>query len=108
MLVAAEFGPSLDRIKKLCDWDSFKKEQKWIIYVIAEENYTWKKISDEYRAAKGVALNPNALVTCLIRSSLSQTWEKGTHYGNDPYLCDADMKTSITAEWQQHKLDLSQ
>ena len=39
-----EYVPSIARIKELVDWTAFSQEQKWIIYLVAEEKMTWAAI----------------------------------------------------------------
>ena len=35
----------IGEIKQFVDWDNFTNEQKWIVYLIAEEKCSWAHVS---------------------------------------------------------------
>ena len=92
MFAITESVPSLKEIKELCTWDEFSELQKWIVYKIVEEKRTWAHIAKEYTEITGKSLGQSAIRTCLVRTALSQKWEKGQLTGSDPYLCNEDQQ----------------
>ena len=92
MFAITENVPSLKPIKELCTWDEFSELQKWIVYKIIEEKRSWPRIAKEYAEITGKNLGQSAIKTCLVRTALSQKWEKGQLTGSDPYLCNEDQK----------------
>ena len=91
-MFVTESVPIITKIKEFVDWDVFSDQQKWVIYVIAEQKYSWKHVSDAWREIKQETLSQEAISTCLTRSALSRSWKKGENMGNTSYLCNADLK----------------
>ena len=77
MFAITENVHSLKPIKELCTWDEFSELQKWIVYKIIEEKRSWLRIAKEYAEITRKNLGQSAIKTCLVRTALSQKWEKG-------------------------------
>ena len=90
-MLVTESVPAITKIKEYVDWDSFSNEQKWIVYVIAEKNYSWKNVSTAWKQIKNECISQEAISTCITRSALSRYWKKGESPGNNTYLCNADL-----------------
>ena len=90
-MFVTESVPIITKIKELVDWNTFTDEQKWIIYVIAEEKFTWKRVSAAWLQIKRETISQEAISSCLSRSDLSRSWKKGDSPGNNTYLCNADL-----------------
>ena len=94
MLEWTEVSERMTNFKQLVDWDVFTDEQKFILACIVENNFSQRKIQEEWANRRnGEKLSFEAIQTCVIRSGLGRPWEKGMQGGNENYLCDADMKT---------------
>ena len=85
-----EYVPSIASIKRFVDWEVFSEEQKWIVYLIAEEKLTWANIRRRWNTVRPQKLYDSANESCLERSALSRTWHQGKNIGNQTFLCKTD------------------
>ena len=87
-----ESTDAMKQILHLVDWEALSMPQKWMISQIVNFKFSrrdliaaWKKKFDEN-------LRFEAIETAIMRAALSRPWEKGMAGGNQPFLCDQDMK----------------
>ena len=73
-------------------WNTFSKQQKWVICCLVNEKRKHSDILDEWNRTIANKLYPSAMITILRRSAMGFEWKKGVNYGGSPYLCNEDMK----------------
>ena len=82
----------LEDLKQLVDWDRFSDYQKYILYLKMVQKLTQRKLIEKVKT-NGLNLSFESLNHCLLRSSLSLSWEPGMSGGKDSYLCPQDTES---------------
>ena len=93
-----EIAPSLAKSRLWLTGIFFSKEQKWIVYSIDEEKFTWWKIIAVCKDVKNATLSYDAIVTCLLRSSTWRPWKKREYRGNTSYLGRQELEMRFVKE----------
>ena len=87
------------------DLNALSKQQKWLIYLIVEKNFTREQVRNEWCRHFQRNLTIQALQNAIYRIAFSEFWVQSMHGGNSNYLNTQDMKTLASDVYEMARLD---
>ena len=93
------------RIEPFVDFSVMSKQQKWIIYLIVEKNFTREQVRQAWFNHFQRNITVQALQNAVYRIAFSEFWVQSIHGGNTNYLNREDMKTLASEVYEMARLD---